>query len=270
MPASCNTDIFADALGKHSRFRKAYILLTRSLLLKNNIIRKEIMLCGRRKSKVQHVLYAGFGMGQLLGLFARQKSKFNVLAIDKNSRMVAQSSNYYKDEGVKNIYCRTGDILSFHQPKTFDLCMAINLLNYIEDDRLALKNMYECLKKPGMLLVFNSSNYADERDNKLTTNVYKDKRYRNGYSLIELKAKLREAGFSKMKARYVYGTPGVLSWKLTTGWPSYMVKTSRLFFLILPFYSVICIPFVILFNFLDVTLRHKKGKCIVVKAFKQS
>ncbi len=270
MPAHLNTDVFADALGKHSGFRKAYIVLTRSLLLKNNIIRKEIQLCGRRKQKVQHVLYAGFGMGQLLGLFVRQKSKFNVLAIDKNSKMVTQSSTYYKEEGIKNIYCRTGDILTFHQPETFDLCLAINLLNYIEDDMLALKNMFESLRKAGILLVFNSSNYADDRDNKLNVNVYKDRRYRNGYSLLELKHKLNDAGFSKVKGRYVYGTPGIISWKLTTGWPSYLVKVSKLFFLILPFYTIICIPFVILFNFLDVTLHHNKGKCVVVKAFKQS
>jgi SAM-dependent methyltransferase len=270
VPANCNTDVFADAIGKHSGFRKFYINITRSLLLKNNIIRKEIKLCSRRKQKVQHVLYAGFGMGQLLGLFVRQKSKFNVLAIDKNSRMVVQSSNYYKEEGINNIYCRTGDILEFHQPNTFDLCLAINLLNYIEDDKQAIRNMFESLKRSGILLIFNSSNYADDRDNRLNVNVYKDKRFRNGYGLLELKHKLKEIGFSKVKARYVYGSPGIISWKLTTGWPSYLVKTSKLFFLILPFYTIICIPFVILFNFLDVTMNHKKGKCVVVKAFKQS
>lgn len=268
MPASCNTEIFTDVLDKHSSARKFYIYLTHSLLLKNNIIRREIKLCGRRKKKVQHVLYPGFGMGQLLGLFSRYKKIYNVLAIDKDKRMVTQSTAYFKEENIHNVYCRTEDILNFHQKETFDLCLSINLLNYIENDRLALVNMFESLRKPGMLLIFNSSNYADDKASKLNLGVYSDKKYRNGYGIIELKTLLKEIGFSKVKARYAYGTPGILSWKMTTAWPSSLIKSSKLFFLLLPLYTLICIPFVILFNFLDISMNHKKGKCIVVRAFK--
>lgn len=268
MPVSCNTEIFTDVLDKHSSARKFYILLTHSLLLKNNIIRREIKLCGRRKTKIQHVLYPGFGMGQLLGIFGRNRGKYNVLGIDKDAKMVTRSTAYFKEEEIHNIYCRTEDILRFKQENTFDLCLSINLLNYIEDDKLALKNMYESLKKPGMLLIFNSSNYADDRASKLNIGVYKDKKYRNGYGILEIKTLLREVGFSKVKARYAYGTPGILSWKMTTAWPTTMIKTSRFFFLILPVYTLICIPLVLLCNFLDINMKHAQGKCIVVRAFK--
>src|SRR5690606_26458081 len=98
MPERYNNEIFADVLGKHSFFRKMYIYLTQSLLLKNNIIRREIKLCGRRKKKSQHVLYPGFGMGQILALFAKFPSKYNVLALDKNTGLVVDSSQYYKEE----------------------------------------------------------------------------------------------------------------------------------------------------------------------------
>ena len=268
MPASCRTELFTDVLDKHSNARKLYIFLTHSLLLKNNIIRREIKSCGRRKNKVQHVFYPGFGMGQLLGLFAHYKSKYNILAIDKNHKMVTQSTAYFKHECIHNIYCRTDDVLDFEQANTFDLCLSINLLNYIEDDKKALTNMYNALKKPGMLLIFNSSNYADDNASKLNVGVYKDTKYRNGYGIIELKQTLKEIGFSKVKARYAYGTPGIISWKLTTAWPTKMIKTSQMFFIVLPLYTLLCIPFVILFNFLDINMKHKKGKCIVVRAFK--
>ena len=95
-----------------------------------------------------------------------------------------------------------------------------------------------------------------------------DKNYRLGYSLVEIKSKLKQAGFAKVKARYVYGFPGVLSWKLTTGWPSYVIKKSSLFFAFLPFYVVLAIVPVIVLNLLDIGFPHTKGKCIVVKAFK--
>ncbi len=268
MPVSSKTELFTDVLDKHSNARKLYIFLTHSLLLKNNIIRREIKLCGRRKNKVQHVFYPGFGMGQLLGLFSNYRNKYNILGIDKNQKMVTQSTAYFKHENIHNIYCRTADILSFDQHNTFDLCLSINLLNYIEDDRKALTNMFNALKKPGMLLIFNSSNYADDKASKLNVGVYTDSKVRNGYGIMELKQMLKEIGFSKVKARYAYGTPGILSWKLTTAWPTKMIKTSQLFFALLPLYTLLCIPLVILFNFLDINMKHNKGKCIVVRAFK--
>lgn len=268
MPARINNEIFTDVLSKHSWARKFYILLTHNLLLKNNIIKREIKLCGRRKSRSQHVLYPGFGMGQLLGLFARQPNKFTVTAIDKDSKMVIQSSNYFLQEHINNIYCRTTDVMQLHEHEVYDLSLAINLLNYVEDDTQALRNMYNALRKPGILIIFNSSNYADDKASKLNIGVYKDMKYRDGYGILELKHKLRGIGFSKVKARYVYGTPGILSWKLTTAWPSKMIKTSRLFFILLPIYTIISLPFVFILNLLDINFNHKKGKCIVVKAFK--
>ncbi len=268
MPERINNEIFTDVLGKHSWARKFYILLTHSLLLKNNIIKREIKLCSRRKLKSQYVLYPGFGMGQLLGLFSRHPKKYNVLALDKDTNMVVQSSEYFQQEHVNNIYCRSADILTYHENPVFDLGLCINLLNYIEDDTTALTNIYNALKKPGILIIFNSSNYADDKASKLNIGVYKDKKYRNGYGILELKHKLKEIGFSKVKARYVYGTFGIISWKLTTAWPSNMIKATKLAYVILPLYSIICIPFVFILNLLDINFKHKKGKCIVVKAFK--
>lgn len=268
MPERYNNEIFADVIGKHSGLRKVYDYITRSLLLKNNIIKREIKVCGKRKKRSQHVLYPGFGLGQLLGLFAKFPNKYCVLALDTDENMVINSSNYYYEEHVNNIYCRSGDITQFKQENAFDLALSINLLNYVEDDTTALKNIYQSLKHPGILIVFNSSNYADEKESQSNMVLYNDKKFRNGYGIIELKHKLKEVGFAKVKARYVYGTPGMYSWKLTTAWPSAMIKYSKFCVVLLPFYTLICMPFVYLLNFLDMNFYHKKGKCVVVKAFK--
>lgn len=268
MPVSYNPELFTEVLDKHSNARKLYIFLTHKLLLKNNIIRREIKICGRRKKKAQHVLYPGFGMGQLLGIFSSDSRHFNVLAIDKDPKMVTQSTTYFNSQGIHNIYCRTADILKFHEKGIFDLCLSINLLNYIEQDREALLNMYESLKKPGMLLIFNSSNYADDRASRLNIGVYRDTKFRNGYSIQELKTMLKDIGFSKVKARYVYGWPGIMSWRMTTAWPTTMLKASKFFFAVLPLYTLLCLPLVLLFNFLDINMNHSTGKCIVVRAFK--
>jgi SAM-dependent methyltransferase len=268
MPNHSRTDVFADILGKNSVMRTWYIRLTQSLLLKNQIIKREIKSCSRRKHhKVQHVLYPGFGLGQLLNIFARQDKWFNVLAIDKNPKMVSQSAAYFQSRNQHNIYCKTQNILDFSEDNIFDMCVCINLLNHIEDDRKALQNMFDALKHPGMLLIFNSSHYASEQDTALTQ-VYHDHKYRNGYSVDQIKSLLKSIGFSKVKARYVYGRPGVLSWKLTTYWPTKMIEYSPLAYAFLPFYTLFCLPLVLVLNLLDIAVLHQTGKCVLVRAFK--
>ena len=69
MPASCNTDIFSQSLDNHSWLRRFYHYFSDNLLLKNKILKREIAICSKRKTKVQHVFYPGFGIGQLLTLF---------------------------------------------------------------------------------------------------------------------------------------------------------------------------------------------------------
>ena len=65
-------------------------------------------------------------------------------------------------------------MLDLHEKEVYDLSLAINLLNYVENDTEALTNMYHALKKPGILIIFNSSNYADDKASKLNIGVYKD------------------------------------------------------------------------------------------------
>lgn len=268
MPSHSRTDVFADVLGKNNLMRSWYIRLTQSLLLKNQIIKREVKRCSRRKqNKVQHVLYPGFGLGQLLSIFARHKQLYNVFAIDKNAKLVSQSAAYFKSKEQHNIFCKTQDILHYHEHEIFDLCVCVNLLNHIEDDQKALSNMFNALKHPGMLLIFNSSQFASDQDKAINA-VYHDKTYRNGYSIQALKDKLKQIGFSKVKARYVYGKPGVLSWKLTTHWPTKMIDYTGMSYAILPFYTIFCLPLVLLLNFLDIAFLHQTGKCVLIRAFK--
>lgn len=268
MPASFTSDSFASILGKHSWFRAFYIKLTNFLLLKNITIKSQIKRWSRSKSNTLLVLDAGFGFGNLLDMFISHPKKYNVLGIDINPKLVADATSFLKEYEIKNIYCRTQNVMSLKDENAFDLCLCINLLNYIENDVQLFELFKNALKKNGMLFVFSPSNYTNNNDRRMTTGVHKDKKYREGYDIDEIKEKLKLAGFSKVRAKYAYGWPGMISWKLTTGIPSLLVKWSKLFYAILPFYVIVVLPFIVLFNLLDIKILHNKGKCIVVKAFK--
>ena len=86
----------------------------------------------------------------------------------------------------------------------------------------------------------------------------------------EIEDKLRSAGFSKVEARYSYGTPGKISWRLSMKYPIvFLGKVPRLLgFLVLPFYYVIAYPIAFVLNFFDTRMTHTTGTGLIVKAWK--
>jgi hypothetical protein len=91
---------------------------------------------------------------------------------------------------------------------------------------------------------------------------------RDGYNINEIQDKLRSAGFSKIEARYQYGNPGKISWRLSMKYPILMLGATKLFFIILPFYYIITYPISFVLNYFDVHLKHKTGTGLIVKAWK--
>ena len=76
------------------------------------------------------------------------------------------------------------------------------------------------------------------------------------------------AGFSKIQARYSYGKPGQISWRLSMKYPILMLGKTKAFFLLLPFYYLITFPFCLVLNWLDANQNHPTGTGLIVKAWK--
>ena len=91
---------------------------------------------------------------------------------------------------------------------------------------------------------------------------------RDGYNIKDIEDKLKLSGFSKVEPRYAYGTPGKISWRLSMKYPMQMLSTSKLFFIILPFYYVIAYPISFVLNYFDTNTSHKTGTGLIVKAYK--
>jgi hypothetical protein len=71
-----------------------------------------------------------------------------------------------------------------------------------------------------------------------------------------------------MEAHYTYGWPGKISWKLSMKYPILMLNSSKVFYIILPFYYLLTYWFAFLMNWLDVNMEHKTGTGLLVKAWK--
>jgi hypothetical protein len=91
---------------------------------------------------------------------------------------------------------------------------------------------------------------------------------RDGYNIVEIEEKLRGAGFSRVEARYQYGTPGKISWRLSMKYPILMLGVSKIFFVLLPLYYLLAYPLSYLLNWMDVSVQHRTGTGLIVKAWK--
>lgn len=95
--------------------------------------------------------------------------------------------------------------ISLVDTEKYKTVYSINVLEHIEDDMKALKNMYRLLKKNGkiVLLVPAKKNAFTKLDKKLG--------HFRRYEMSELKVKLEESGFKLNELNY-FNITGLLSW----------------------------------------------------------
>ncbi|MDP5075997.1 MAG: hypothetical protein NWP82_05895, partial [Flavobacteriales bacterium] len=148
------------------------------------------------------------------------------------------------------------------------LVLCVDVMEHIDEDVQVLTNYCNSLKTGGMLLISTPSNMggSDVHDDGETSFI--EEHVRDGYGIDEIEQKCLRAGFSKVDARYSYGAPGKISWKLSMKYPMLMLNKSKAFFIVLPIYYLVTMPFALLLNVFDVKGTHSTGTGLIVKAWK--
>jgi hypothetical protein len=142
-------------------------------------------------------------------------------------------------------------------------------MEHILEDEQVFRNFQASMKKGGMLLISTPSDQGGSDVNEEDASSFIEEHVRNGYNSKEIEDKLYKAGFSEAEARYSYGGPGKLSWKLSMKYPIKMLGISKIFFLVLPFYYLIAYPVSFILNYIDVNSKHRTGTGLIVKAWKK-
>ncbi len=239
------------------------------LLLRTWHVKKEIRswAAGQRGKKV--ILDAGSGFGQYSFFLSGMNKDWTIEAVDVKDEQIADCNAFFSQIGRNNVIFKKADLTVFSKPDTFDMILSVDVMEHILEDEKVFLNFYHSLNPGGMLLVSTPSDQggSDVHDHG-EEHSFIDEHVRDGYNINDIREKLKRAGFLMTNARYAYGKPGQIGWRLSMKYPIQMLNISRAFFVILPFYYLLTFPFALLFNYLDVTGHHKTGTGLIVTAIK--
>lgn len=238
------------------------------LLLRSWHIHRELKRWAKTVGNNVHILDAGAGFGQYSYYLSTFNPNWNILSVDVKEDQVCDCNNFFQKLGKGNVVFKTADLVTFKQESAYDLVLSVDVMEHILEDVEVFKNFSYSLKPGGMLLISTPSDQGGSDVHDETGESFIDEHVRDGYNMQEIKDKLKSAGFSKVKAHYSYGAPGKLSWKLSMKYPLTMLNTSKLFFLIIPFYFLITYPISFILNFIDARTAHPTGTGLIVKAWK--
>jgi len=248
--------------------RKLFYHLLDLLLLRAWHVHREIKKWEKTAPENAQILDAGFGFGQHTYFVASRNKNWNILGIDVKEEQVEDCNRFFKEIDYNNVHFQIGDLTKFRNENSYDLIVCVDVMEHIEEDALVFENYHHSLKEGGMLLISTPSDQGGSDVHDDDESSFIDEHVRDGYNIDEIQEKLRSVGFSKIDAKYGYGTPGKISWKLSMKYPMMMLNTSKLFFIVLPFYYLITYPFSFVLNYLDNTGTHKTGTGLIVKAWK--
>jgi SAM-dependent methyltransferase len=221
--------------------RKLFYSLLDLLLLRTWHIKKAINIWKKNYRNGANILDAGSGFGQYSYYLSKQSKNWKILGVDVKTEQIEDCNQFFTKIGKsEKVNFEFGDLTKFSQS----------------------------LKNGGMVLISTPSDQGGSDVHDEDDHSFIDEHVRDGYNINEIEEKLKRAGFTTVEARYAYGAPGKISWKLSMKYPILVLNASKLFFIILPVYYIIVYPISFVLNYFDVNIKHKTGTGLIVKAYK--
>jgi len=249
--------------------RKILYSLLDLLLLRTWHVKRALRVISPNLGKEATVLDAGSGFGQYTWRMSRMNRKWKIRGLDINQEHIDECRRFFRAAGMSDrVFFETADLTLLNETESYDLILSVDVMEHIKEDETVFKNFCRALKPGGMLLISTPSDRGCSDVNSGDDHSFIDEHVRDGYGIEEITRKLTVAGFSTVTAKYTYGKPGNISWKMSMKLPVMMLNRTKLLFLILPFYYMLVFPFSLILNTLDVSLTHNTGTGLLVSARK--
>ena len=260
--------VFGDAIRNNPWLRVLFYKLLGMMFLREWYVKRELhrQLDNRRES---FTLYdAGSGFGQYSYFIAKQFPFATIYSIDVKKEQIADCNRFFQKRGLTQCSFSIEDLTQIQHKEKFDIILSVDVMEHIPDDIKVFNNFYRALKKNGLLFINTPSNLGGSDVHSAHDHSFVEEHARNGYGAEEIKNKLETAGFSVEKVHYTYGPWGTAAWRLGIKIPLLILNLSKIFFVLLPFYYIIILPFVLPMMWLDYKSDNKTGTGLNVLAKK--
>jgi SAM-dependent methyltransferase len=239
------------------------------LLLRSWHIRKELKKLGYEDFIPEHIADAGSGFGQYVYYLSCIYPRSRITGLDIKKEQIDDCNRFFRAiHRNERVVFEYADLTQLDRKNEFDLVLSVDVMEHIEDDRTVFGRLYEAIKPGGYLLISTPSDLGGSDVHHEGEESFIDEHVRDGYGMDEIVEKIRQAGFSEIHARYSYGKPGKISWKLSMKYPIILVNISKLFLVLLPFYYLVTFPASYFLNLSDISHIHETGTGLIVKCRK--
>lgn len=240
--------------------RKVFFLFIDLLFLRQWYVKRAIRKTSKKDSGLRFY-DAGAGFCQYSDYILSRYKNSSVLASDLKEDYLQDFAVYANHKYPERFAWICADLVEYIPEGKYDLIVAIDILEHIENDLQVLRNFHSCLV-PGGKLIISTPSDQDEAAKFTAEHV------RPGYSEQELKSKLTSTGFAINQFKHSYGKWGKLSWELAIKLPITMLSYSNLLLLVLPIYYLCLYPLIYMLMCLDINSYNKQGNGIIIIAEK--
>lgn len=249
--------------------RVAFYRMLDTLLLRTWHIKRNLRIIRKALPQNIEVLDAGSGYGQYSFSLAKAGQSWKITAVDVKTEQVDDCNVFFQKIGLgKRVKFEVQDLTTYISASRFSLILSVDVMEHIEDDRSVFKNFFHSLAPGGILLVSTPSDQGGSDAHDHDDSSFIEEHVRNGYSKEDITEKLQSAGFRSIDVKYSYGKPGNISWRLSMKYPIQALNATKLFFLVLPIYYIVVMPFCLILNYIDTVSYHKSGTGLIVTAKK--
>jgi 2-polyprenyl-3-methyl-5-hydroxy-6-metoxy-1,4-benzoquinol methylase len=261
--------IFGDIARNRPWLRILFYKLLGVMFLREWYVKRELrrQLDHRRESFT--VYDAGSGFGQYSYFIAKQFPLATIYGIDVKEEQIADCNQFFRTIGLAGCSFAVEDLTQIQHTEKFDFILSVDVMEHILDDMVVFRNFFRALKPGGMLFINTPSNLGGSDAHSDHEESFIGEHARIGYGAEEIRQKLEANGFNVTSVRYTYGSWGNRYWLFGIKYPMQMLNISKIFFVILPFYYLVALPFILPMMWLDFSTPNKTGTGLNVLAQKE-
>ncbi|HVO74845.1 MAG TPA: class I SAM-dependent methyltransferase [Ignavibacteriaceae bacterium] len=263
-------DIFSKIIKRFPPARILFYKILDIMFLRAWYVKRELRnLRNKFGSQEIQICDAGTGYGQYSNFMLKNLMPCRIYAVDIKKNWIEDARDFYKKKNINTISFGIEDLTEIDYENRFDLIISIDVMEHIEEDIKVFENFYKALVPGGFLIINTPSNLGGSDAHAEDDESFIAEHARSGYSKEDLESKLNSAGFGIYKFTYTYGRWGNIAWRLGIKYPMLSLNASRIFFILLPFYYLLILPFTFLFMAADYYSFNKKGSGINLIAQKK-